>query len=81
MSIIIKPVGLLKRYCRGNLNGENLIVINDSEAGRNLGTVCQEAGLPLKMISLFVVNGRKVSKSYKVRAGDAVKCVAVIGGG
>lgn len=81
MSITIEPIGLLKRYCSGSLNGENLIVIDDSEAGRSLGAVCRDAGLPLKMVSLFVVNGRKVNRSYRVRAGDAVKCVAVIGGG
>jgi hypothetical protein len=81
MSITIKPVGLLKRYCRGSHNGENLIVIDDSEAGRSIGALCRDAGLPLNMISLFVVNGRKVTRSYQVRAGDAVKCVAVIGGG
>lgn len=81
MSISIEPVGLLRRYLSDRLNAEKRIELNDSEAGRNLESVCREVGLPLEMISLFVVNGQAKTKAYRLQASDRVKIVAIIGGG
>lgn len=81
MSISIEPVGLLKRYFPDRLNAEKRIELSDSEAGRSLEAVCRDAGLPLELISLFVVNGQAKTKAYRLQASDRVKCVAIIGGG
>jgi hypothetical protein len=81
MSIFLEPVGLLIRYCSGRLNAENRIELSDSEVGQSLETVCQNAGLPLEMISLFVVNGQTKTRTYHLQKSDLVKCVAIIGGG
>lgn len=81
MSILIEPVGLLRRYFPDRLNAEKRIELSDSEAGRSLEAVCRDAGLPLEIISLFVVNGQVKTKAYRLQASDRVKCVAIIGGG
>lgn len=81
MAIYLEPIGLLRRYCRGLLNAEDRIELNDNQAGRSLAAVCQDAGIPLEMISLFVVNAQVKTRAYELQAGDTVKCVAIIGGG
>lgn len=49
--------------------------------GQTIEKVCREIGLPLNLVSLFIVNGRSQPSAYRLQAGDDVKCVALIGGG
>jgi sulfur carrier protein ThiS len=80
MSVTFQPKGLLKSFCREYLNGEEIIELNIKE-GQTIEAVCLEIGLPLNMISLFVVNEKPKPKDYLLKNGDKVKCVAIIGGG
>jgi sulfur carrier protein ThiS len=80
MGIRLMPVGLLKSYCRDLIDPEGGIPLENRE-GDTLETACRDIGLPVKMISLFLVNGRPQDRTYRLRAGDRVKCVALIGGG
>ena len=43
--------------------------------------VCQEIGLPIDLVSLFLVNGELRSKDYLLQANDEVKLIALVGGG
>lgn len=80
MSIIIKPVGLLRSFCQEKLDDQGRIELVDMP-GRSLESICNEIGIPLNLISLFIVNGRAEKGTYRPHRGDQVKCVAVIGGG
>lgn len=81
MEITLEPVGLLKRYCQESLNTNDQIILGKDTVGRSLEAVCQEVGLPPKMISLYIVNDQIHKKDYRLQAGDHIKCVAIIGGG
>jgi hypothetical protein len=80
MGVRIRPVGLLKSYCRNLIDPDGEIPLEDRE-GDTLETVCREVGLPVIMISLFLVNDQPQDRTYCLQAGDIVKCVAIIGGG
>ena len=80
MSVILRPIGLLKPYCRKLLNDQGQIELADRE-GHTLEMVCREIGLPEGLVSLFIVNGHPQAASYCLQTGDEVKCVAIIGGG
>lgn len=80
MSVVVRPIGLLKAFCRGRLDAQGRIVLPDLD-GRTLEAVCQDIGLPGGLISLFIVNGHIQESSYHLQSGDDVKCVAIIGGG
>ena len=80
MSVIVRPIGLLKPYCRGLLDDQGRIELADRE-GQTLERVCREIGLPQGLVSLFIVNGRPQPGAYRLQPGDDVRCVAVIGGG
>ena len=80
MSVILRPVGLLKPYCRNLLNEQGQIEMLNRE-GYTLEAVCQDIGLPVELVSLYIVNGRAEGSSYRLRTGDDVKFVAIIGGG
>jgi len=80
MGVRLRPVGLLKSYCRDLIDTDGEISLEDRE-GETLERVCREVGLPVMMISLFLVNGQPQDRTYCLQAGDIVKCVAVIGGG
>ncbi|MEJ2168988.1 MAG: hypothetical protein P8X90_26015 [Desulfobacterales bacterium] len=80
MSIIIKPVGLLRSFCKEKLDDQGRIELADMQ-GRSLEFICNKIGIPLNLISLFIVNGRAEKDTYRLHEGDEVKCVAVIGGG
>jgi len=56
MSVILRPIGLLKPYCRKLLNDQGQIELADRE-GHTLEMVCREIGLPEGLVSLFIVNG------------------------
>ncbi|RJQ63565.1 MAG: hypothetical protein C4530_03365 [Desulfobacteraceae bacterium] len=80
MGVRFQPVGLLKSYCRDLMDPDGSIPLAGRE-GDTLEVVCRDLGLPVKMISLFLVNGLPQNRTYCLRAGDLVKCVALIGGG
>ena len=80
MQSIIRPIGLLKIYCRDKLDSEQSIAIVDPN-GRSLTDICSELGLPVTLISHYIVNGELRSGDYVLLPGDDVKCIAVIGGG
>lgn len=81
MKTTFEPVGLLKRYCSDLLNAEGHIVLQQERLGTRLDFLCQDAGIPKNMISLFIVNGKVESSDYRIQTGDRVKCVALVGGG
>lgn len=80
MSIKFIPVGSLKRFFNNVTDGKSRLVLEDQE-GRRLKDVCQEIGLPLNLISLYIVNGKAESKDYILQQGDEIKLIAAMGGG
>lgn len=56
-------------------------ILVEGREGDTLEGVCRDIGLPMKMVSLFLVNGRPQDRTYCLQTGDVVKCVALIGGG
>jgi hypothetical protein len=80
MSVVVRPIGLLKAFCRDRLDELDRIVLADRD-GSTLEAVCQDIGLPAGLVSLFIVNGHIQERSYRLQTGDDVKCVAIIGGG
>ncbi len=80
MSVVVRPIGLLKAFCRDRLDEQDRVVLPDRD-GRALEAVCQDIGLPQGLVSLFIVNGQIEESSYRLQPGDDVKCVAIIGGG
>lgn len=80
MKSVIRPIGLLKIYCKDKLDSEHSIEIGNPN-GRSLKAICSEIGLPVSLISHYLVNGQLRSGDYVMQSGDDVKCLAVIGGG
>jgi sulfur carrier protein ThiS len=80
MSVTLRPIGLLKSFCREPLDGQGRIRLSGRE-GATLDAVCRDLGLPEGMVSLFIVNGSPQAGVYRLQSGDEVTCVAVIGGG
>jgi hypothetical protein len=73
-------MGLLKTYCKDRLD-ENQCIDVAEKTGRSLIDICRELGLPVSLISHYIVNGQPHSGDYLIQPGDDVKCLAVIGGG
>lgn len=80
MSVTLRPIGLLKSFCREPLDGHGRIRLCGRE-GATLDAVCRDLGLPEGMVSLFIVNGSPQASAYRLQSGDEVTCIAVIGGG
>lgn len=80
MSITFIAIGSLKQFYSDLNNGKDRLVVEGRE-GRSIKTVCQEIGLPLNLISVYVVNGRAESKDYILQQGDEIKLIAAMGGG
>ena len=80
MSVTFISIGSLKHFCSRVNNGRDRLVVEDRE-GRSLKEVCQEIGLPLNLISVYVVNGKAESKDYVLQNGDEIKLIAAMGGG
>lgn len=80
MSVTFISIGSLKHFCSSVNNGKDRLVVEDRE-GRSLKEVCQEIGLPLNLISVYVVNGKAESKDYVLQNGDEIKLIAAMGGG
>ena len=80
MSVTFIAIGSLKQFCSDLNNGKDRLVVEGRE-GRGIEIVCQELGLPLNLISVYVVNGKAESKDYILQHGDKVKLIAAMGGG
>jgi molybdopterin converting factor small subunit len=80
MSVTFIPVGSLKRFFNNATNGKDRLVLEGRE-GRRVKVVCQEIGLPVNLISLYIVNGKTESKDYILQHGDEIKLIAAMGGG
>lgn len=80
VSVTFIAVGLLKSKCPawrasgGRLRAEGV-------EGQRLDDACRQLGLPMALISLFVINGKAQSGTYVLRPDDEVKCIALVGGG
>jgi molybdopterin converting factor small subunit len=76
MSVIFYPIGVLKSFTQGT---DRLVL--EGKEGERLEAVCQEIGLPLGLISVFLVNGEVRNKDYLLQPSDEVKLIALIAGG
>jgi molybdopterin converting factor small subunit len=80
MSVTFISIGSLKRFFNNIADGKDRLVVEDQE-GRSVKAVCQEIGLPVNLISLYIVNGKAESKDYILQHGDEIKLIAAMGGG
>ena len=80
MSVKFISIGSLKHFCSHLKNNKDYLVVEGQE-GRSLKAVCQEIGLPLNLISVYVVNGKAESNDYILQHGDEIKLIAAMGGG
>lgn len=74
MTATIRPLGMLKSYVGGQVE----VAV---EAGRTVREVVTEWGMPPEILALVVVNDEPQTRDYCLQDGDAVKLIAVIGGG
>ncbi|MBN2386670.1 MAG: MoaD/ThiS family protein [Anaerolineales bacterium] len=51
------------------------------EAGRSVRAVLESLGIVPLTVALVVVNGEQHTKDYIIQDGDAVRVLAVVGGG
>jgi sulfur carrier protein ThiS len=70
----IRPIGALKTY----LGGQSEAVV---ESGRTVREILVELGIPSAMVAGVLLNDVLQSKDYRVRDGEVIKLIAVIGGG
>ena len=80
MSVTFISIGSLKRFFNNITNGKDRLVLEDQE-GRSVKVVCKEIGLPVNLISLYIVNGKAEPKDYILQHGDEIKLIAAMGGG
>jgi sulfur carrier protein ThiS len=74
MPAYIRPVGALKSY----IGGQSEVAV---EAGRTVRETIAALGMPPEIVALVLVNDAQQPKDYVLQDGDAVKLMAVIGGG
>lgn len=67
-------VGLLKKYGPA----ESRLAV---EPGQTVLEVIGDLGLDADLVAFVMVNGRQKFKSYRLREGDRVKLVPMVGGG
>ncbi|MFQ6015125.1 MAG: MoaD/ThiS family protein [Anaerolineae bacterium] len=67
-------VGMLKEYAAG----EDTVT---AQAGQVISEVLSELAIPPELVAVVMVNGRQESKSYRLREGDEVNLVPLVGGG
>ena len=76
MSITLFPVGPLKIFVGG---AERLVL--EGKEGKSLEVICQEIGVPLNLVSVYLVNGETKTKDHILQAHDEVKIMALVAGG
>lgn len=74
MTVIIQPMGQLKSY----FNDQSEITV---EAGRTMRETLVRLQIKPEVIAGVIVNGVLQSKDYTLQEEDAVKLIAVLGGG
>ena len=74
MSVTIRPFGILKAY----IDGQNERTV---EAGKTVRQTMLDLGIPPDVVAMVVVNEEQQRKDYVLLDGDAVKLIAVVGGG
>ncbi len=74
MSATIKSLGMLKGYTGGESERQ-------VPAGITVRQALGQLGIPSEVVALVVVNGEMQDKDYLLQEGDAVRLMAVIGGG
>lgn len=67
-------VGLLKEYAPAQPSPT-------VESGRTVMEVIEDLGLDPELVAIVMVNGRQRFKSYRLRDGDRLKLVPMVGGG
>jgi len=70
----IRPLGILKSY----VGGQHEVMV---EAGRTVHEAIAALGIPPEIVALVMVNEEQQPKDYILQDGDAVRLLAVIGGG
>jgi len=70
----IRPLGILKSY----VGGQNEVMV---EAGRTVREAIAALGIPPEIVALVMVNEEQQPKDYILQEGDAVRLLAVAGGG
>jgi sulfur carrier protein ThiS len=80
MSVTFILIGSLKQFCSDLNNGKDRLVFEGQE-GRSIKVVCQEIGIPNKLISVCIVNGKTESRDHILQHGDEIRLIAVMGGG
>jgi len=74
MTVLIRPMGMLKDYIGGQK--ETAVA-----AGRTVREAMTELGIPPDVAALVLVNDVPQDKDFVLQDGDIVKLMAVIGGG
>lgn len=74
MSVMFRPVGMLKSY----VGGQDVVAI---EAGISVREALMTLGIPPELVALVVVNEEQESKDYILQDGDSVRVMALMGGG
>ena len=80
MSVTFIAVGLLKSMCPAWRASGGRLRAKGAE-GQRLDDACRQLGLPMELISMFVINGEVQSGAYVLKPDDEVKCIALVGGG
>jgi len=74
MTVIIRPLGMLKSYI-GELKETTV------EAGNSVRDTLASLGIDPQLVAGVFVNDEQQTKDYILQDGDVVKLLAVIGGG
>jgi sulfur carrier protein ThiS len=74
MSVIIKPLGMLKNYI-GDMKETTVV------AGISVRETLMNIGINPDLVAGVFVNDEQQTKDYILQDGDIVKLLAVIGGG
>jgi sulfur carrier protein ThiS len=74
VAVEIRPLGSLKGYLGGR---ESATV----EAGPSIREAVKALGIPPEIVAFVMVNDAQQPKDYRLRDGDVVELIAVIGGG
>jgi len=56
-------------------------MVLEKKEGQSLKAVCEEIGLPVNLISIFIVNGEPKTKDYLLQPHDEIKLISLVGGG
>lgn len=71
---IIHPIGMLKQYTSG---------LSDIEidSDQTIAEVFNDLNIPSHLVALVLVNKVVTKKDYRIKQGDFIEIMAVLGGG